>query len=267
MESYYKQLQMATKKLGIPGEIQQVSRKFEVFKDTLRWIYIKGLEVGSSKFNELAFYLDSNIIPFVGIAQGDGVYFVDFSFKYIDAIRRKIYTHSPYDRTNFEDFVFVYNYYVFGVSEIKLKDSAPLFMDRAREVVEKRGLDYIITLTALDFFDDIGYIAFEILPRNLTFKGLYLMHQVYDEESYLTLKFAYNILNFLAKIAKATGYKLRILQESGIKTKKKLIDMVEEKLKNYLLDTYGINYPADPEELDIERRIRRMEKFLGKVLL
>jgi len=43
--------------------------------------------------------------------------------------------------------------------------------------------------------------------------------------------------------------------------------MVEEKLKNYLLDTYGIDYPADPEELDIERRIRRMEKFLGKILL
>lgn len=267
MKSYYEQLQIAIKKVGISGEIYRVIKKFEVIKDTSRWIYIKGLEEGSSKFNGLAFYLDSNIIPFVGIAQGDGVYFVDLSFKYLEAIRRKIYTHLPYDRTNFEDFVFVYNYYVFGVSEMKLKDKTVLLINRAKEVVEKRGLDYIITLTALDFFGDTGYIAFEILPSNLTFKGLYLMHRIYDEESYLTLKFAYNILNFLTKIVKATGYKLSIFQESGIRTKKKLIDMVEEKLKNYLLDTYGINYPADTEELDIERRIRKMEKFLGKLLL
>lgn len=267
MESYYKQLQIAVKKLGIPGEIHQVNRRFELIKDTSRWIYIKGLEEGSSKFNGLAFYFDSNTIPFVGVAQGDGVYFVDLSFKYIDAIRRKIYTHLPYDRTNFEDFVFVYNYYVFGVSEMKLKDKTVLLINRAKEVVEKRGLDYIITLTALDFFGDTGYIAFEILPSNLTFKGLYLMHRIYDEESYLTLKFAYNILNFLTKIAEATGYKLRIFQESGIKTKKKLIDMVEEKLRNYLWDTYGINYPVDTEEWDIEKRIIKMEKFFGKLLL
>lgn len=264
-ETYYRKLLEIFKKDKI-SEVALVKKEFDIIAQPALWVLVREIKEINTRFKDIALRLSDHNIPFVCVINQEGSYFLDLTPWYCCANADDIYICDSYKTADFGVFQFVYNYDIFGLEEIGINRWATVVEENIWKIVEKLKLDYIVNLDGVYVYPYVVLITLKIIPERFSFKGLYLIHRAYDAGDKITLEFVYRFMKILIKFSNLIKRPFVLFKESGIRTKKELIDEFEVNVMEiYLRKFFGIGYNPGLEEEDIEKRIKKIERLLNSL--
>lgn len=256
--SYFKILSRGVKLWNDEVPIGIQKRTFELIRYP-RWIW-----VGASN-RKLYENLASLAIPYLGIRDKENTWFVDYGEYYKNFIKPEVFIYSEpiYLKTD-NKYTLVYNYRIFGEIDKKNKLDINFYQIKLFALF---GINYVITLYEMEgSYSSNPPFKFKILinPRDFSVKYIYLTHDDYDSGDVLTTAFLYRASDLAGQALKLAKLKFSVDSSKNIKTKSKLLDVLDEKVFYPTFKSLqGVRYIPMFKDKDVEKRLTNIKRFLS----
>lgn len=260
MGSYFDILTEALKSINRNYKIEPDDFRFSLLLGKQRWFSFKEWD------REILFELSKTFnrlgrLPFVGLAYGGELKFLDLEDKYEEIIDdEKSGSGSLYplriELPNFKTVIYT-NYLLFGPVGSRFGRVSEFAGEEVITTCKKYLLDFYVFVSELSiFYRSIVLKAF-VRTQKLTFKGNYLSHVVEKNTDEITFSFLVPIIEALIELRAKKNFNARM--KFLAHTKDQFLDGFEIKfLKPVLMNYFSIDYKPFLETKDINERLKKI---------
>lgn len=260
MGSYFDILTEALKSIDRNYKIEPDDFKFSLLLGKQRWFSFKKWD------REILFELSKAFnhlggLPFIGLAYGGELKFLDLEDKYEEIINSEgsasgsLYT-LRIELPNFETVIYT-NYLLFGPVGSRFGRVSEFAGEEIITTCKKYLLDFYVFVSELSVFHRTIVLKAFVRIQKLIFKGNYLSHVVKKDTDEITFSFLVPIIEALIKLRTKKNFNARM--KFLAHTKDQFLDGLEIKfLKPALKDYFSIDYKPFLETKDINERLKKI---------